>query len=358
MTEVEITQLIALGKAPELAGLPLQTVGNQIHINRKAAIRVEQIDCSTLTAIDLDIYDDTLTAIGVLCFTRQFDDVDFAVLSDWQQVAYLTEVPVALYGQPYSFQADYTVIESQYVHDYLNSMADGSPVWGGFSHKKPSDAFQRKCNELVARRSLKLPTAFHSEGLVHSVLSSHCYDRFLKLYHQFELLFDFVAVRRIQMLGDDLQGVAQVMSSYASGDLPGLKSLLQCYCADPSDLWDCMRVVRNFEVVANQVFQVYGKGGNPLDEPAWRKWIAFANQGVLSQGNAKLAGLKTSEPELNRSVVDIAAYWIFRVRCCIAHSRIGEYVFTGAEQDFVVEFAEPLLKEALSQVLSNRKLPI
>ena len=49
-------------------------------------------------------------------------------------------------------------------------------------------------------------------------------------------------------------------------------------------------------------------------------------------------------------IINIATYWIYRVRSSIAHSRIGEYVMSTSDEEFVVEIAEPLLRSVLVQV--------
>lgn len=43
----------------------------------------------------------------------------------------------------------------------------------------------------------------------------------------------------------------------------------------------------------------------------------------------------------------------YNVRCCTAHNRIGEYVISNDDEGFVVEFAEPLLREVLCQIFSE-----
>ena len=52
-------------------------------------------------------------------------------------------------------------------------------------------------------------------------------------------------------------------------------------------------------------------------------------------------------------VIEFSAYCIYRVRCCISHNRIGEYVMSNDDEGFVVEFAEPLLREVLCQIFSQ-----
>jgi hypothetical protein len=65
------------------------------------------------------------------------------------------------------------------------------------------------------------------------------------------------------------------------------------------------------------------------------------------------SGVPNSRVIYDKLILETAAYWVFRVRCCIAHHRIGEYLLTQLDEEFVVEFAEPLLLGVLRSILSN-----
>ena len=49
----------------------------------------------------------------------------------------------------------------------------------------------------------------------------------------------------------------------------------------------------------------------------------------------------------------IAAYQIYRLRSSIAHSRIGEYLLTDADDAMIREFGLPLIQEVAVQVFSS-----
>jgi hypothetical protein len=49
----------------------------------------------------------------------------------------------------------------------------------------------------------------------------------------------------------------------------------------------------------------------------------------------------------------LAAYQIYRMRSSIAHSRIGEYLLTDADDAMIADFGLPLLQEVASQVFSS-----
>ena len=144
------------------------------------------------------------------------------------------------------------------------------------------------------------------------------------------------------------------MSRYSSGDLPSLKELLKEYCQNVGDIWEIMRSVDAHIGIATSIFQDYGRDGNPLKDI----WLNF--QTALASGSyppANSSKIPKSQDDLNKLILESAAYWLFRIRCCIAHNRIGEYVLTDTDVQFVLAFGEPLLKEIVSQVLANPNLP-
>jgi len=170
-----------------------------------------------------------------------------------------------------------------------------------------------------------------------AALAAHPFDRFLKHYHQLELLVDWYIVQRMTRLPPNLNGLNKLMSSYAATDLEKIKSLLNEFCENHQDIKLALDAVSHHWDVATEVFQDFGKDKNPYKEIS--QWAAVKVNGVT-------IGQATT----------VAAYWLFRVRCSIAHHRAGEYLMKESDQDFVVEFAEPLLLEVIRQVLSNEKL--
>jgi hypothetical protein len=325
-------------------------------INDLVPIRVWAVDSSLANSTDLDLRNDS-TSIGILCFCRRLGNVNLGTLSEPQFAAYLVEVEEGQEGQPFQFAHDYAVIEVQYLEEYLTHYRDSSAIWGGFSHVAAPPIRQRSLAAILCQKDIRYPTKHHQEQAVRAVTAAHPYDRYLKLYHQLELLFDWVVVRNIQFLGEDLQGVAQVLSRYSAGDLPSLERLLREYCDQPPPLWEIMRQVEpNFRAIAHTVFQEYGKTGNPIGEK-WEALLKTLAKGAYDINHAQQEKLAKKPEDFAELVIRLTAYWLFRIRCCIAHNRIGEFILGESQQDFLVEFGEPLLKEALRQVLSHRKLP-
>ena len=224
-----------------------------------------------------------------------------------------------------------------------------------FSHidSAPAPRVTRRLSLLTAVGGMQVPTSYHAASLERAVQASHPFERYLKYYHELELLFDWIIVRKIQALGSDIPGIAKLISSYQSGDLPRLKSLIITYSLDSQQIHSLLALAVAHRSTAFKIFQDYSKDGNPLSkEPKWEKMFENLSSSY-SFTHASSNGLSNSKVIYDKLILETAAYWVFRVRCCIAHHRIGEYLLTQPDEEFVVEFAEPLLLGVLRSILSN-----
>jgi hypothetical protein len=200
---------------------------------------------------------------------------------------------------------------------------------------------------------MKIPTSYHSAALERAVQASHPFERYLKYYHQLELLFDWVLVKKVQSLGSDFQGMARLMSLYQSGDLPRLKNLLATYCKDAQKVHSLLMLAGSHKPTAYRIFQEYSKEGNPLSKGLkWDKMFDNLSSSY-SPSHASSNNLGQNTDAYNSLIIETAAYWIFRVRCCIAHHRIGEYLMDQNDEVFVIEFSEMLLRGILEIILSD-----
>lgn len=351
MTEVQLQQLIASGNAPQLEQLNIGSLLDRLVIDGLVAVPIELIDSSMSRADDLDIIDPAGNTIGLLCFCRGLP-AEIEKISKWRFTAYLTEIAENEFNQPYWFRYDYAVIDEPRVLHYLANYASSAPLWGGFSHRAQQVQYVRKVPSLRIIDGIRIPTAHHGEAMDRAVGAGHSYDRYLKLYHQLELLFDWVIVKRVQALADDLVGIGQLMAAYSQQDFQRLDRLLEDFCTDTDRLLQNMVRLVTHEALARTIFQDFAKDANPLKQK-WNEFVTMAKSGGMDLPAFKKAKLGTTAEERVRLTRKIAAYWIYRIRCCIAHNRIGEYVMTGADERFVVEFGEPLLREVLVQILVN-----
>jgi len=108
------------------------------------------------------------------------------------------------------------------------------------------------------------------------------------------------------------------------------------------------------------IFQDNGKESNPIKDDRWVALIQFLQLTPEKQTHDKAKEEKlisrATEDALKDFLANLAAYWIYRVRCSIAHNREGEFIFNRSHEEFIVDFAEILLKEVIQQIFSNAKL--
>jgi hypothetical protein len=46
-------------------------------------------------------------------------------------------------------------------------------------------------------------------------------------------------------------------------------------------------------------------------------------------------------------------YWVYRIRCSIAHTKIGSHIFVSEDEEFVSSVGEKLIDSIISSVYSN-----
>ena len=92
-------------------------------------------------------------------------------------------------------------------------------------------------------------------------------------------------------------------------------------------------------------------------EPGYNALISnkldFSKQNLIDNNLISNKANRSNE-EYSKLIIDIAVYWIYRIRCSIAHNRIGEYVMSIDDEEFVVNVVEPLLKEVLIQLFKKK----
>lgn len=321
-------------------------------VSGRIAYPVFPVQRSLAGGPDIPIVEPGGGGLGTLVLSSRLPVADPATFTDDQYVAYLTEATIDQVGANYRFRDDYVVITHADRARYEGSFLSTSGLWGGFIHvKNPRQEPKVSANptaSITALDNLELPTTFHEENLFRSSQVAFAFERYLKLYHLLELMFDWYVVEKIKALGPDLQGIGEVMSRYSSKELPRLRWLIEETVPDPGPIAHVLNNLPPHMALAEKVFFDFGKEGNP-----------FADIGevttVQGHGGFQFASIKAWRPKATalthrKLILDIASYWIYRIRCCIAHSRIGEYVMTHADEDFVIEFGEPLLRAVLLQV--------
>lgn len=317
-------------------GLKVDLHEGMLSVNDRVALPV-LCDTSVRKETDIDIVFSEGESIGVLTFTSTALDEPLN-RSEYALAAFLTEQAANEFSLARPLKYDYAVIECSVLPRYLEECAHSSSIWGGFVHvSNLNGLYQRQAApQVVAVSGIKFPLDESSDLCWRAVTSAHPFERFLKHYHQLELLVDWYVARKLARLPQNLLGFDKLMSEYSSGDLVRLKKLLTTFCTDVPDIKTKMNAVVNFHEVAESIFQEFDKSGNPIAVIDWPNFQASSISNAMA--------------------LNLAAYWIFRVRCSVAHHKIGDYVLRDSSQDFVVDFAEPLLLEVVRQVLSSEDL--
>lgn len=322
------------------------------------AIPITHVNASVRKENDLEFRDESGSQVGTICFSRRLIEIEPSALTRWQYVAYLADVSREGIEQPHTFHSDYLVLDETYLVDYVSNYRDSAPLWGKFSHiPMPSLAMQPELDFIVGRSSIALPTDYHRQAFSRYVQAGNAFDRFLKLYHCLELLFDYVILKRIRSVGEDLSGFGEIMSSYGVNELARLKYLIDHYCDDKISLFDKFYPLSLYAPKATELFYLHSKNGNPLsDEASWQKLLKLCEERQITDSKLKSTKLALDETQRDRLAVNLSAYSIYRVRSSIAHSKVGEFLFLDSDEQFIVDFAEPLLLALVTQVFSNQEL--
>ncbi len=330
-----------------------ESVGSEIAFDHLIALRLAGCSSGLRRDQDIVIKDITGNEVAIFCPTRSMSSVEVASLTEHRLCAFLTESNVDC--DDYAFKFDYLVLNQGNLENYRLNYQASSSVWGGFVHDE-IDALPRQVTaataELIARSDLKIPSLSHRRAASRALAQPYAFERYLKLYHMLELNFDYEFVQDIRGLDSDLNGFSKIISTYESNDLNRLKSMITRYCPYPDRLG---RELQNLSQDFDRTYDIlirHRKEGSPFSVKDNEKLkTLFDNGGFTVSGLASIGvhGDKTAD-----FIRTFASYVIYRVRCCVAHHKMGEYLVTDDDEPFLVQVAEPLLREVLCQVFSRR----
>jgi len=326
-----------------------------ISVGGKIALPLASVSTDYKTDSATDVLDDNGRLLGVLCVFDSLKEYSLHDLTDEQYAAYVKDASLEQYESPHRFSRSYFVSHSDVIEEYITDYSETAALWGGFEHLlDEGDDFtchKRGDNPIQAKEGVEYPSKFHHQIAFSSTLQASAFERFLKLYHLIELLFDYSIVTKIKGLdSEDFTGFGQIMSSYSSRELPRLKTILKESIDSPEDIAELMVMDQSCQDIARKLFYSYGKDGNPMKEEA--NFQALCDSSYLQADATRVVG-KVNANTYPEFIADLSAYWIYRIRCSIAHSRIGEYIFDPSEEFFIVDFAEPLIRGILFQTLAK-----
>ena len=310
----------------------------------------------------IGISDESGSRIGDLLTCKDEEFASVSTFSALYLAAYLAEVTRDNYGVAGRFKHDYLLLDKDRLQEYSSEFLESSAIWGGFAHVQAVVSTHQPASNaalIIAKRGITLPSQLHREAANRSVVQPQAFERFLKLYHILELSFDLEVVNRIKNIPDDLNGIGQILSNYSSKEINRLSQIVAT-TNSPDKIVRCLAALcsdAQWHTQIQSIFFDFGKDGNPLDGKGTEFIRAIASSGFSPQilidigivnRNANNALLVQRLEEL---ALRLSTYWIYRVRCSIAHSKIGEYVMTSRDEPFVALFAEPLLRCVLETTL-------
>jgi hypothetical protein len=109
--------------------------------------------------------------------------------------------------------------------------------------------------------------------------------------------------------------------------------------------------IKNYQQLGEDIFIKFGKtkGSNLYLSDVTKYNSLLSDPNSFTNSNSVKNFAKVPVSDYDKFIHTITSYWIYRVRCSIAHFKIGEYILTRDKENFIVEFAEPLIKEVLIQ---------
>ena len=348
----------ALGQIEDVDPSTATTRQGYLSISGRVAMPVDGVSWALDRSEDVPILDEDGAQLGILCLVTGREPTKVEELTRWQYTALLADAagPDAVTGEV-RFSRDYVVIDSEVFERYRENYESGSPLWGGFHHGSSALDHLGHVNVLVARPRIEAPTEHHARTFRLITRATGPREQFLRTYHTLELLFDYVTFRRLVVAGEDLNGFGKIMSSYHRGELERLRSIITDFCPGSEKIAEKLVDLTPYLPRAKEMFQAHGKDGNPLkDDTKWERFASLVGSGSLDATYAKREKLINSEDGFPDLVSNIAAYYIYRIRSSIAHSRIGEFLLTDTDDDFISDFGLGLLNEVASQVFSSEDL--
>jgi hypothetical protein len=303
---------------------------------------------------------------------------DISNLSDKLIALYLCDVSKEDYDNgKMLIQSDFVIIKEEHWNDYFGKYYETAPIWGGFYHQTQTNIAAPKTipiSEIIALENLDYPTDWHKIAAIRAIQQPYVFERFLKKYHLLELLFDYQFAKKIKShdieTGIGLANLVKETLGYGQKDIDRLESVLK-QCTNWQNIRLCLNNVFENRNKAKEIFYTFGKkDSNPLKEETnfdsindftdMFKSIEYTGDSNMNSIHKRLetSKIQTQEiPQKEQERIDLydnftlklTAYWVYRVRSSIAHHKIGEYLMTNDDEDFMLRFAEPLIDELIKQ---------
>ncbi len=351
----------------EESGLPheirqLSFWKGRIFINNKTVLPVDYVSNGFDKTRDIAIKKASGEEIGVLTFTRDNKNlldssgrILIGALNEDQFIAYLVESNAGL-SYP-NFLSNHVVLKRAFVEDYVRLLADTAPIWGSYSHPISgttlNQTYQSVAQEVVATAGLRIPKKYYLNTCIRAIQQPFAFERFLKFYHLLELSFDSLIVEKIKKLDliNDPNKIGKLLNEYDQKEIKRLIYVLKEKCNSPAKLVPLLDTLKAHEPIAlNLLYKFGNEESNPIKKESvylnLTTNLSFGNQQDLKDNGINIS----PDRDLNTFLVQFVAYIIYRIRNSVAHSKIGEFIFQPTDEQFILDFAEPLIIEVLKQV--------
>lgn len=294
--------------------------------------------------------------IGELFYLKN-KKIEISSLSYFQFFAFLTECqPLDVRLPEYTFQNNYLLIHKDYIDEFHFKYSFSSSVWGGFKISENATVmnyYRKPIPAITIPDELKELDFYAQDSIYRALDQKHSFERFLKLYHLLELEFDYSLIKKIQSLNivTDSNLIGNLLNEYNRTESDRLYDLISSKCFDVNTLALKLNGIKPYHSLGEEIFIKFGKSKSSNlylnDITKYNDLITDVDSFINPISVHSFA--KIPPADYNKFIFTITAYWIYRIRCSIAHFKIGEYILTRDKEGFIVEFAEPLLKEVLIQ---------
>lgn len=268
------------------------------------------------------------------------------------------------------FLCDFLVIKKEYFNNYYENHYETSSLWGGYKHTEREFIEYKKTQELrLPESKIFFPTSINIFNSDMSVYSSNIYENFLKKYHQIELIFNLIFIKKLKDIDlDNLKDIHSIYKSMNKSEFDAIFYIISSFITNK------VKYLKIFEIayfdhrdIYNEIFHNYEKDSNPLFDITLRdKFHLLLTKATQSNplstedyfdiAKEKEIKFKIKYDDFSNFIYKFLSYTIYRIRCSIAHNKLGEFMFTMDQDhlDFMVDVGLPLIRETVIDVFSNQ----
>ena len=299
------------------------------YIDTITLLKYNKIDDFIIHRIELlnKSYDESVVNTEILLFGNAIGDIfylknkpfEIALLSQSQYYAFLSEAEVSdLSNEHYTFKSNYLLIHKDFIDDYHLKYSANSAIWGGFKlveNLNVINYYKKSVTSIEIPYELNLLDNYAKDSIYRALEHNSAFERFLKMYHLLELEFDYSLIKKIQNLNiaTDSNLIGNLLNEYSKSEIERLTELISNQCSDISSLAHKLNLIKPYQALGEEIFIKFGKSKEPI------------------------------------KLTDAVKYNNLLATTDIFIDPNGEYILTRDKEEFIVEFAEPLIKEVLLQ---------